>query len=83
MTLGSANLTRRNIGDYNLEANVAIETARGSPLGAQLLDYYDALWTNRAALGIEYTADYEVYADPSQAHYWLGRIMESSGISSF
>src|SRR5262249_10097130 len=28
MSLGSANLTRRNIGDYNLEANVAIETAR-------------------------------------------------------
>jgi phosphatidylserine/phosphatidylglycerophosphate/cardiolipin synthase-like enzyme len=83
MTLGSANLTRRNIGDYNLEANVAIETARTSPLGAQILDYYDALWTNRAALGIEYTADYEVYADPSQAHYWLGRFMESSGISSF
>jgi phosphatidylserine/phosphatidylglycerophosphate/cardiolipin synthase-like enzyme len=83
MTLGSANLTRRNIGDYNLEANVAIEAARSSPLGVQVLDYYDALWSNRAALGIEYTADYEVYADPSQAHYWLGRIMESSGISTF
>lgn len=83
LTLGSANLTRRNIGDYNLEANVAIEAARNSPLGVQVLDYFDALWSNRAPLGIEYTADYEVYADPSQAHYWLGRIMEFSGISTF
>ena len=33
MSLGSANLTRRNIGDYNLEANVALEAARSSPLG--------------------------------------------------
>ena len=83
MTLGSANLTRRNVGDYNLEANVAIEAARSSPLATQVLDYYDALWNNRAALGIEYTADYDVYADPSQAHYWLARIMESTGLSSF
>ncbi len=83
MTLGSANLTRRNVGDYNLEANVAIEAARKSPLGQQVLEYYDTLWNNRAALGVEYTADYEVYADPSQAHYWLCRIMESTGLSSF
>ena len=27
LTLGSANLTRRNLGDYNLEANLAIESA--------------------------------------------------------
>jgi phosphatidylserine/phosphatidylglycerophosphate/cardiolipin synthase-like enzyme len=83
MTVGSANLTRRNVGDYNLEANVAIEAARSSTLGTQVLDYYDALWNNRAALGIEYTADYDVYADPSQAHYWLARIMESTGLSTF
>ena len=83
MTLGSANLTRRNVGDYNLEANVAIETARNSMLALQTLDYFETLWSNRAALGIEYTADYGVYADPAQAHYWLYRIMESSGLSTF
>lgn len=83
MTLGSANLTRRNIGDFNLEANVAIEAARNSVLGAQVLEYYDALWNNRAGIGIEYTSDYAVYADPSQGHYWLCRIMESTGLSTF
>jgi phosphatidylserine/phosphatidylglycerophosphate/cardiolipin synthase-like enzyme len=83
MTLGSANLTRRNIGDYNLEANVAIEAARNTPLGLQVLDYFETLWSNRAALGIEYTADYGVYADPSQGSYWLYRVMESTGLSTF
>ena len=28
--LGSANLTRRNIGDYNLEANVIVESSSRS-----------------------------------------------------
>jgi phosphatidylserine/phosphatidylglycerophosphate/cardiolipin synthase-like enzyme len=83
MSLGSANLTRRNIGDYNLEANVAIETARASPLGTQVLEYFETLWSNRAGAGIEYTADFGVYADPTQANYWLYRIMESTGLSTF
>ena len=83
MSLGSANLTRRNIGDYNLEANVAIETARASPLGTQVLTYFDTLWANHAGLGIEYTADFGVYADPTQANYWLYRVMESTGLSTF
>jgi hypothetical protein len=83
LTLGSANLTRRNIGDYNLEANVAIEAARNSEIGAQVLSYFDMLWENRAALGVEYTADYGVYADPSQLRYWLSRVMEGTGLSTF
>jgi phosphatidylserine/phosphatidylglycerophosphate/cardiolipin synthase-like enzyme len=83
MSLGSANLTRRNIGDYNLEANLAIETGRASPLGTQVLEYFDSLWGNRAGLGIEYTADFGVYADPTQGNYWLYRIMESTGLSTF
>jgi phosphatidylserine/phosphatidylglycerophosphate/cardiolipin synthase-like enzyme len=83
MTLGSANLTRRNIEDYNLEANIAIETSRASPLGSQVLEYFDTLWGNRAGIGIEYTADFGVYADPTQGHYWLYRIMESTGLSTF
>src|SRR5690606_40232553 len=38
MTLGSANFTRRNLGDFNLEANLALETARASPLALQVLE---------------------------------------------
>ena len=31
LTLGSANLTRRNIADYNLEANIAVTADRALP----------------------------------------------------
>jgi phosphatidylserine/phosphatidylglycerophosphate/cardiolipin synthase-like enzyme len=82
-TVGSANLTRRSLRDYNLEANVAVEVARATPLAAQLLGYFDTLWGNRAALGIEYSADFAVFADPSQVDYLLGRMMEASGLSGF
>jgi HKD family nuclease len=83
MTVGSANLTRRNLADYNLEANLAIELPRGARMAQQAIDYFETLWSNRAGLGIEYTADFGYYADPSQLHYWLYRFMEGSGVSTF
>jgi len=83
LTLGSAQLTRRSLDDYNLEANVAIELARGAPLAQQVLGYFDTLWANRAALGIEYTADFAVYANAAQSDYWLYRALEGSGLAPF
>jgi PLD-like domain len=83
LTVGSANLTRRDLGDYDLEANIAVEVPRGSPLATQTLEYFETLWSNRASLGIEYTADFGYYADPSQLHYWLYRVMEGTGVSAF
>jgi phosphatidylserine/phosphatidylglycerophosphate/cardiolipin synthase-like enzyme len=83
LTLGSANLTRRNLSDYNLEANLAVEVARGSPLALQTLEYFDTLWSNRASLGIEYTADFAAYADPAQGRYWFYRFLEGTGMAAF
>lgn len=83
LTLGSASLTRRNLLDYNLEANVAVDVARGSPLALQTLEYFDTLWSNRASLGIEYTADFAAYADPAQGRYWFYRFLEGTGMADF
>jgi PLD-like domain len=83
LTAGSANLTRRDLRDYNLEANVAIEMPRTAPVAQQTVEYFETLWSNRASLGIEYTADFGFYADPSQLHYWVYRVMEGSGVSTF
>jgi phosphatidylserine/phosphatidylglycerophosphate/cardiolipin synthase-like enzyme len=82
-TLGSANLTRRNLNDYNLEANVVVETPLNGPLAQQVADWFEMLWSNRAAAGTEYTADLDVYADSSQGRYWLYRLMEATGMSTF
>jgi hypothetical protein len=83
LMLGSANLTRRNLSDYNLEANVIVEGARAAEPAASALAWFDRLWMNRAVGGIEYTADVDVYADPSQGRYWLYRMLEASGLSTF
>jgi phosphatidylserine/phosphatidylglycerophosphate/cardiolipin synthase-like enzyme len=80
--VGSANFTRRSLGDYDLEANLAVEMTRDAPLAQQLFTYFDTLWSNRAALGIEYTADFAAFADPSQVNYWLGRLLEGTGLSA-
>ena len=82
LTLGSANFTRRNLGDYNLEANVIVDTPATSQLATDVISWFEMLWTNRPG-GTEYSADADVYAEPAQGRYWLYRFMEASGFSTF
>jgi phosphatidylserine/phosphatidylglycerophosphate/cardiolipin synthase-like enzyme len=83
LALGSAQLTRRSLDDYDLAANIAIELPGDAPLARQVSQYFETLWSNRAAFGIEYTADFATFADPSQADYWLYRLLEGSGFAPF
>ena len=45
--------------------------------------WFDSLWTNRGPPELEYTAEFGTYADPSQGTYWLYRLMEATGLSTF
>ena len=82
-TLGSANLTRRNLEDFNLEANVAASVPLSSDIALQIGTWFDSLWDNRGPPELEYTAEFGAYADPSQSSYWLYRLMEATGLSTF
>ena len=82
-TVGSANLTRRNLGDFNLEANLTFEAPASAALARQLDLYFETLWNNRAPSGIEFSADFDTFADPAQSSYWAYRILEASGLSTF
>jgi phospholipase D-like protein len=82
-TLGSANLTRRNLENYNLEANVAASVPLNAEIATQITTWFDSLWTNHGPPELEYTAEFGAYADPSQGSYWLYRIMEATGLSTF
>lgn len=82
LTLGSANFTRRNLGDYNLEANVIVDAPRGSRLDTETATWFEMLWTNRPG-ATDYSADADVYAEPGTGRYWLYRFMEASGFSTF
>ena len=82
-TLGSANLTRRNLENYNLEANVSVTIPPNSPLAGSIAAWYEMIWTNHGPPDLEYTSDFGTYADPSQGTYWLYRFMEATGLSTF
>ena len=56
-TLGSANLTRRNLGDFNLEANVAASVPPNSEIAASIGGWFETLWTNQGPPELEYTAE--------------------------
>lgn len=80
--LGSANWTRRNLGNLNLEANLLFQDA--TELGRQFDDYYESLWTN--AEGYEETLPYADWAEGGWSlrwKTWLYRFQEWSGASTF
>lgn len=83
LTTGSANLTRRNVADFNLEANLAVEAPPDSDLVLAATTWFETLWSNRAPVGVEYSTDFGTFADPAQSSYWAYRIMEATGLSSF
>jgi len=81
--LGSANLTRRNIGDFNLEADIAVSAPLDAPVAQDVLRYFDTLWRNDPVTLREYTADFPTYEDQSFGRYWRYRLMEATGLSTF
>jgi phosphatidylserine/phosphatidylglycerophosphate/cardiolipin synthase-like enzyme len=81
LLLGSANLTRRNLGDFNLETNVLVEGERSSAAIRDARAYFDTLWHNREDR--QYTEPYERYRDESLLKKGLYRFMEASGFSEF
>jgi phosphatidylserine/phosphatidylglycerophosphate/cardiolipin synthase-like enzyme len=81
--LGSANLTRRNLDDYNLEADLAAEMPVDAPMAGELTRWFDTLWFNRGPRGTEYTVELGAYVDTSQGSYWIYRLMEATGLSTF
>lgn len=77
---GSANLTRRNIGNYNLETNLRVSGAESAPALAAATDYFERLWTNRDH---GYTRGHEAYADGSWRKAWRYRLQEATGMGAF
>ena len=79
--LGSANFTRRNLNNYNLEANIFVTTAEDALFVKAAADYFDRIWNNRN--GKIYTVDYEGYKDASALKRIIYLVQEYAGLSSF
>ncbi|MBP1156882.1 MULTISPECIES: phospholipase D family protein [unclassified Paenibacillus] len=78
---GSANLTKRNLDDLNLESNLMIEAPADSELSAEVLQYFERLWTNKDA---EYTLDFNAFKDKTvPLKKWLYRLQETLGFTTY
>lgn len=77
---GSANFTKRNIGDYNLETDIKIAAPNDSQVIKDVLSYFDMIWNNKNG---NYTIDYKEYKKSSFLKTVLYRIQEITGFSSF
>lgn len=78
--LGSANLTKRNIGNLNLEADVKISSPNDKKIVNEINLYFKRIWENENG---NYTTPFEEYQDTSLFKYYLYRLQEFSGFSSF
>ncbi|TDL99022.1 hypothetical protein ERX27_00845 [Macrococcus brunensis] len=78
--VGSANLTRRNIADYNMETDVILSGKSSLPVFKELDTDFDAKWNN------EYAHVTDSYDVKKEASFWktvLYRLQELTGLSSF
>jgi phosphatidylserine/phosphatidylglycerophosphate/cardiolipin synthase-like enzyme len=80
VVLGSANLTRRNLDDYNLEASLWVRAPRGSVLDRELKRYMDRIWTND---GGAFTEPYAAFRDTSKLRRFFAWAQEVTGLGTF
>jgi len=81
LVLGSANFTRRNLDDYNLETSVRVLAGSEAPAIRGAARFFDRYWRNRP--NRDFSVPYSEYADHSLRRYWQYRLMEATGMSTF
>ena len=78
---GSANFTRRNLDNFNLETSVSVRATQDAPVMEEAAGYFDGRWHNRP--GQEFSLPYSEYEEESRFRYWQYRFMEATGLSTF
>lgn len=83
LLLGSANFTRRNLDDLNLETDVWVSVADQSPVAIKARRFFNEQWQKGPDDDPVMSLPYERWADESRLRYWRYRIMEATGLSTF
>lgn len=81
LILGSANFTRRNLNNLNLETNIRLIAPTNHATIQDAKAYMQRIWNNEN--GQQFTVDYAQYKDESKLKYWWYRFSEWSGLSTF
>lgn len=78
---GSANFTRRNVRDYNLETDVRVAGRAVAPALRDAAAYVDDLWNNQGSR--TFTTGYEAFRDDSRWRVFRYRIQEATGLCTW
>ncbi|MFW6211002.1 MAG: phospholipase D-like domain-containing protein [bacterium] len=79
MINGSANMTRRNLRNLNLEADILLE-ARDAEFMNEAKSFFERIWNNKNG---QYTLEYKVYKNESILNYFFYRMQEVLGTGTF
>ncbi|NWN92611.1 phospholipase [Marinobacter adhaerens] len=83
LLLGSANFTRRNLDNFNLETSAQVSVPPDSALAAKAVSFFDQQWQSGPDSNPVMSLPYEHWADDSKLRYWRYRLMEATGLSTF
>jgi cardiolipin synthase A/B len=72
---GSANFTRRNLRNYNLETNVRVMSPLNTKFTNDVISFFQKINQN--------TLEYEAYKDTSKIKYLIYRFQEFTGLCTF
>lgn len=78
--LGSANYTRRNLDNFNLETNLAVEMKKDSPMAREMKNYYARIWNNEDG---DYTLPLEDFYESRFFMRILWKIQEKTGLCTW
>lgn len=78
--LGSANFTRRNLDNFNLETDVEIEMNENSKISKEIKNYFERIWNNEDA---EYTIDLNRNTEDSLVLRTIWKIQERTGLCTW
>lgn len=81
--LGSANFTRRNLDDLNLETSVHVRSTVSSMVTLDAAGFFETQWHHGPDSDPVMSLPYEARADESRLRYWRYRMMETTGLSTF
>jgi hypothetical protein len=76
--IGSANLTKRNIGSKNLEMNVVLKASNNSETICEIQEYFHLIWNDE-----KYTLSFEAYEVKSRWMQWVYRFTEFWGAATY
>lgn len=80
LILGSANFTRRNLQNYNLETDLELSLPKDSDLYNEVAAYYEKIWTNQDG---DYTVPLEDYYEDGKFLRVLWKIQEFTGLCTW